>query len=464
MAMTGVVFVLDCPFSDKDQVKELGAKWDGKQKNWYVPKEKLDSIRDFQQWKPKLYLDCPYDEKDEAKQAGAKWDRDAKKWYITHQQKLEKFTKWHSIASPSAKSKRGNAKGAAQLRISSEMTVGQLQEECRFRQMSGISRKKKEWLLEELGIGSIWQSASSTSTSKNSQKSSATRKKTETKAGGEKSTADSKKQPVAKKAPAKPKAKKVLKEKTATTDFTKLPRVTSSLTVAQLSTELLLRDSSIKGLSNKAKPWFLSQLGEQSIWMSSPDIVNVDLSSAPRIGKSLSKPQLMAELLSRLPHLKGLSNKSKGDLLAMAGIGSVWMTGSSSSSNVEKTSSKRTQPVKKKHSEKKPAVKKRRAADPSEVKHSNQRRSPAKVSKKKRATPDAVESRPAAKKIKQEEDFDPYFDDDTRSYESQEEQYVKQESGWYNDESDDNGDERQQYGTQESGWYNDDSEDGDVGL
>jgi len=174
----------------------------------------------------------------------------------------------------------------------------------------------------------------------------------------------------------------------------------------------------------------------------------------------------MAELLSRLPHLKGLSNKSKDDLLAMAGIGSVWMTGSSSSSNAlikaEKTFNKRTQPAKKKQSEKKPAANKRRTVDP----HSNKRRPPAKASKRKRATPDAVQSRPAAKKIKQEEEFDPHFDDDGRNYELQGQQYVKQESGWYNDESDDNDDDagsyelqRRQFVKQESGWYNDDSED-----
>ncbi len=30
---------LDCPFSDRDLVKKLGAKWDRSGKRWYVPKD-----------------------------------------------------------------------------------------------------------------------------------------------------------------------------------------------------------------------------------------------------------------------------------------------------------------------------------------------------------------------------------------------------------------------------------------
>lgn len=28
---------LKCPFADKDEAKELGAKWDNEQRKWYVP-------------------------------------------------------------------------------------------------------------------------------------------------------------------------------------------------------------------------------------------------------------------------------------------------------------------------------------------------------------------------------------------------------------------------------------------
>jgi hypothetical protein len=49
-------------------------------------------------------------------------------------------------------------------------------------------------------------------------------------------------------------------------DWDNLPRVTDSLTIAQLSHEMLQRNPNVKGLSNKPKAWSLTQLGEDSIW------------------------------------------------------------------------------------------------------------------------------------------------------------------------------------------------------
>ena len=63
------------------------------------------------------------------------------------------------FAIPATK-KRGNAQDATTLRISDAMTVGQLQEECRTRGISGYSGKNKDYLLEQLGAGSIWQTMS----------------------------------------------------------------------------------------------------------------------------------------------------------------------------------------------------------------------------------------------------------------------------------------------------------------
>ena len=43
------------------------------------------------------------------------------------------------------------------------MTVKQLQDECRFRgTVKGFSNQSKAWLLEQLVVGSVWQSAPST--------------------------------------------------------------------------------------------------------------------------------------------------------------------------------------------------------------------------------------------------------------------------------------------------------------
>ena len=42
------ITMLDCPYSDKDRVKGLGAKWNGTLKRWYIT-EKMDKEL-FKQW------------------------------------------------------------------------------------------------------------------------------------------------------------------------------------------------------------------------------------------------------------------------------------------------------------------------------------------------------------------------------------------------------------------------------
>lgn len=43
--------ILNVPYHDKDQVKQLGAKWDPKQKVWYIPPGKNSKV--FNDWLPK---------------------------------------------------------------------------------------------------------------------------------------------------------------------------------------------------------------------------------------------------------------------------------------------------------------------------------------------------------------------------------------------------------------------------
>jgi len=105
-------------------------------------------------------------------------------------------------------------------------------------------------------------------------------------------------------------------------DWDNLPRVTDSLTIAQLSHEMLHRNSNVKGMFNKPKSWFLTQLGEDSISTTAPD-VSIDFSSIPRVSRSMTNPQLVHELMSRKPSRRGLSGKSKDDLLKLAGVGSI---------------------------------------------------------------------------------------------------------------------------------------------
>jgi len=42
------VVYLDVPFREKDEAKELGARWDAEERKWFVPKGK--DVDPFQQW------------------------------------------------------------------------------------------------------------------------------------------------------------------------------------------------------------------------------------------------------------------------------------------------------------------------------------------------------------------------------------------------------------------------------
>ncbi|VVP59711.1 DNA primase TraC [Pseudomonas fluorescens] len=95
------------PFKEKEQARELDAKWDRQEKSWYIPAD-VDKEA-FAHWlnpspmveaakseherseapqiasKPQSsreYLAVPYGERSAAKAAGAAWDKTAKSWYI----------------------------------------------------------------------------------------------------------------------------------------------------------------------------------------------------------------------------------------------------------------------------------------------------------------------------------------------------------------------------------------------
>lgn len=91
---------INVPFTQKDDVKALGAKWDRQAQCWYIPAN-VDSAA-FAQWQQaattvpaalqsqaqshepadkRPYLAVPYGERGAAKAAGALWDKAAKSWY-----------------------------------------------------------------------------------------------------------------------------------------------------------------------------------------------------------------------------------------------------------------------------------------------------------------------------------------------------------------------------------------------
>lgn len=104
---------LDVPYHEKNEVKGLGAKWDKKEKAWYIMSDQNNVS--FNKWiasdnKPeatstinpepsqassqKVYLTVPFADKESVKALGAKWDRKEKAWYIAADTSQEPFSKW----------------------------------------------------------------------------------------------------------------------------------------------------------------------------------------------------------------------------------------------------------------------------------------------------------------------------------------------------------------------------------
>ena len=95
---------LNVPFAEKDEAKQLGAKWDRSQQQWFVPSG-VD-VRPFERWTndqsttvsvdsaPRIYLAVPYKDREEAKRAGARYDVAKKSWYVDQVQADASIKKW----------------------------------------------------------------------------------------------------------------------------------------------------------------------------------------------------------------------------------------------------------------------------------------------------------------------------------------------------------------------------------
>lgn len=390
------VYLESCPFSEKDAAKKVGARWDGQERKWYVPPNKMDSLELFNKWRPKgrMYLNCTYQDKDRAKGKGAKWDAECKKWFfipsknrtedqfkewlvVSHQNAVQatptkqspaqiksspkkaekkrnvvKATPIKQMSSPKKQSKEASTPLAILPRINQDMTISQLQTECRARNPSikGISNKSKQWLLDHLGIGSVWVAASNmsekepldhssfTKTNVSSPKKTKLPSKSKDESDTKKRKLKSSQQDEKKKKSKKKEDKAPVSVKDASSSSSTYPTISTTLTVGQLRHEMHHRNPSVKGTSNKSKQWFLDQLGVGSVWTSSPDTVE-DWTSYPTISDSMTIPQLSYELLSRNPTQKGLSTKNKTWFLEQLGVGSVWTTGKGVASSSTKSSS-----------------------------------------------------------------------------------------------------------------------------
>eukprot|EP01038_Epipyxis_sp_PR26KG_P008061 gene8061-10921_t len=72
---------LAVPYDEKDRVKELGARFDGDNRSWYVDKfESLNPIFDEFQ---RVYLEVSYEQSSELKKEGGLWDPQMKRWFVT---------------------------------------------------------------------------------------------------------------------------------------------------------------------------------------------------------------------------------------------------------------------------------------------------------------------------------------------------------------------------------------------
>lgn len=88
---------LNVPFTQKDEAKALGARWDGTVKRWYVPRSCANRLNIMNRWrsgrarkfrgvapsaKVDTYLSVPFRENNEAKALGAWWNQLARRWYV----------------------------------------------------------------------------------------------------------------------------------------------------------------------------------------------------------------------------------------------------------------------------------------------------------------------------------------------------------------------------------------------
>jgi putative DNA primase/helicase len=111
---------LAVPFKEHEDAKALGARWDRRQRSWYVPVH-LDGVA-FARWLPnvsktgtdlpetanasarpaldrtppseRLYLAVPFEERALARVAGAAWDKAAKSWYAGPHADLQTLDRW----------------------------------------------------------------------------------------------------------------------------------------------------------------------------------------------------------------------------------------------------------------------------------------------------------------------------------------------------------------------------------
>jgi len=309
--MSDGIILLDCPFSEKDKAKQAGARWDGSAKQWFVPSTHWAVLENFNKWTPngRCYLNCSFAQKELAKAKGARFDGEAKKWYYVpspHKaaQQERNFSEWLPRKQTNNKNKKTKAaKKQAPATPDREST----------KRKATTTKSSSQKKLKKTKVSS----SSTVKAAKNQAPATPDRGNTKRKA-------------------TTPMGSSKLKEanvssSSSTVGLRDLPRITSNLTVAYLSHELLHRNPLQKGTSSKTKDWFLEQLGHGSVWESSPQAMETidgdNKESLPTISFNLTIAQLSHELLERNPTQKSSSGKNKQWYLDKLRVGTLWITG-----------------------------------------------------------------------------------------------------------------------------------------
>ena len=89
---------LEVPYSQKQEVKDLGGRWSADAGKWFIPAH-IDSIDAFERWlhrpRQRIYLNVPFWEKDDCIRMGGRFDNDLKLWYIPPKHHFpEQFDIW----------------------------------------------------------------------------------------------------------------------------------------------------------------------------------------------------------------------------------------------------------------------------------------------------------------------------------------------------------------------------------
>jgi len=331
---------LDCPcFKDKDQVQRLGAKCDVLARSWHVPSSLHPAIQSFNHWRPdgKAFLRCSHEKRLEVKQAGARWDPAVMAFHTCSRKGATtppQFTPWlHPISedhlnghqTDDAYTKRdfdcGEAWDASAAvphgcgnDIAGSCTNGKSSRGGNRRQFDAPSEWDNKDHFDENVPPGPGPSESKRNTANNSV------------------TAMT--QPVAMShsnlvtAASKFAASMNKTVLPAKVNWSSVPRVSSKLTVAQLTHELLHRHPRLRGTtSGKPKLWFMGHLGHSSIWTTAPDLNHKERKAIlrqPVVTSRLTDAQLKHELMSRGCPTPRCNNESKAELLGLVGEGSVW--------------------------------------------------------------------------------------------------------------------------------------------